>query len=69
MKCPYCTAEMVRGYIYGDRYKLKWLPEEKSLLLGLWAIGSIKLGEFAGFGRPKVGANMCQACRKFIIDM
>ncbi|HAD81649.1 TPA: hypothetical protein DCG35_04105 [Candidatus Edwardsbacteria bacterium] len=60
---------MVRGYIYGDRYKLKWLPEEKSLLLGLWAIGSIKLGEFAGFGRPKVGANMCQACRKFIIDM
>ncbi|HBZ85825.1 MAG TPA: hypothetical protein DEO67_01620 [Candidatus Edwardsbacteria bacterium] len=60
---------MVRGYIYGDRYKLKWLPEEKSLLLGLWAIGSSKLGEFAGFGRPKVGANMCQACRKFIIDM
>ena len=69
MKCPYCKAEMARGNIYGDRYKLKWLPEEKSLLFGIWAIGGIKLGVGAGFGRPRVEANMCQACRKCIIDI
>ncbi|WP_179632189.1 PF20097 family protein [Clostridium peptidivorans] len=29
MKCPYCGAEMKRGFISQDRYSLKWIPEEK----------------------------------------
>ena len=29
MICPYCGEEMRKGVVYGDRYKLKWIPEEK----------------------------------------
>ena len=70
MKCPYCNAEMTKGYIYGDRYTLKWLPEKKNLLFGIWAKDSIKLG-YGGFfaTRAKVEATMCQSCKKFLIDM
>jgi hypothetical protein len=61
---------MTKGYIYGDRYALKWLPEKKDLLLGLWAVGGTKLGEGGGlFERPRVEAHMCHACNKYIIDM
>ena len=69
MKCPYCNGEMIRGFIYGDRVKLKWLPEDKKLLLGLWAIDSIELGQYEGIGRPRAEAYMCNECNKFIIDM
>ena len=68
MKCPYCNEEMVKGYIYGDRWMLKWLPEEKDLLFGIWAKGGIKLGEETGI-RPSVETYMCRACNKFIIDL
>ena len=60
MKCPYCNEEMIKGFIYGDRYKLKWLPEEKKLFLGIWAKGGTELGEDAGIGRSKVEAYMCR---------
>jgi hypothetical protein len=60
---------MNKGYIYGDRYKMKWLPEEKSLVLGIWAKDGIELGEYKGLGRPRVEAHMCRTCNKFIIDM
>lgn len=69
MKCPYCDREMAKGNIYGDRYKLKWLPEVKRLFMGIWAKAGIELGQRGGlFGRPKVEAFMCNACHKFIID-
>lgn len=68
MQCPYCNGEMVKGYIYGDRYRLKWLPEDKKLLLGIWASGGIQLGTTGMLGRPKVEAYMCESCKKMIID-
>lgn len=71
MKCPYCNEEMIKGHIYGDRYTLKWLPEEKKLFLGIWAKGGIVLGEggIDGIGgRPTVEACMCKTCNKLIID-
>ena len=69
MKCPYCGQEMINGYIYGDRSKLKWLPAEKNLILGIWAKDSIELGEGEGFRRSRVNASMCHWCGKLIIDM
>jgi len=42
VKCPYCNEEMIIGNIYGDRYILKWLPEDEKLFLGIWAKDSIK---------------------------
>lgn len=29
MICPYCNREMYKGVIYGDRYKLKWISQDK----------------------------------------
>ncbi|MSU02898.1 hypothetical protein FYJ83_15655 [Tissierella sp. DSM 105185] len=29
MICPYCNKDMKKGIIHGDRYKLKWIPDEK----------------------------------------
>lgn len=69
MKCPYCNTEMIKGTIYGDRYKLKWTPDTKGLFMGIWANDSIELGKGGGFsGRPKVETFMCKSCHKFIID-
>lgn len=28
MICPYCGKEMTLGYIYGDRYRIKWISKE-----------------------------------------
>lgn len=68
MQCPYCGKEMVKGYIYGDRYRLKWLPEDKKLLMGIWANGGVSLGTAGILGRPKVETYMCESCKKLIID-
>lgn len=68
MKCPYCYKEMVKGYIYGYRYSLKWMPENKNLLFGVWAKGCIELGNDEEPGRPKVEAYMCSECSKWFID-
>lgn len=70
MQCPYCQNEMVKGNIIGDRYQLKWMPEDKKLLLGIWANGSIPLGKGGGFiGRPKVVSHLCENCKKLIVDL
>lgn len=70
MKCPYCNGEMMKGFVYGDRYSLKWLPEKKGLLFGIWAVDGIKLGTGGVFfARPRVEANMCKSCKKILIDM
>lgn len=69
MKCPYCDDEMTKGYIYGDRYSMKWLPAEKKLLFGILAKGGIELGEFNWLERPKIETHMCHKCNKLIIDM
>ncbi|MBC7087936.1 hypothetical protein E4100_05035 [Soehngenia longivitae] len=29
MICPYCGEKMEKGIIHGDRYKLKWIADEK----------------------------------------
>ncbi len=29
MICPYCKSEMYEGVVYGDRYRLKWIPKDK----------------------------------------
>lgn len=68
MKCPYCNEEMIKGAILGDRYKLKWMPEDKKLLLGIFATGGIELGTSSLIGRPRVETHMCSKCNKFIID-
>ncbi len=68
MQCPYCGEEMKRGYIHGDRYSLKWVPEEndKGQLLQ-WFSKGIKLTN--GFLNNSVESFYCENCKKIIIDV
>jgi hypothetical protein len=68
MKCPYCNVEMTKGKIIGNQYKLKWLPENRRLFMGIWAFGGIKLGQGGLLSRAKVKSFMCHACNKIILD-
>lgn len=67
MKCPYCNSELIKGYIYGDRYSLKWLEADKNLFLGVFAKGALTIGDQKSM-RPKVTANKCTHCKKMIVD-
>ena len=69
MKCPYCSADMVDGTIYGDRYQLKWLPKSQKLLMGIWAKGGLGLGQGGLMGRSHVEASLCDRCQKLVIDV
>lgn len=70
MKCPYCNEEMIKGFLYGDRYALKWLPENKKLLFGIWAKGGIKVDSHSSsLYRSRAETNMCHSCQKMIIDL
>ncbi len=68
MKCPYCENKLTPGYIYGDRYALKWLPDNKKLTLG-FAIGSETLPSSNHSLRPSVKTYKCNDCKKMIIDL
>jgi hypothetical protein len=59
---------MTAGFIYGYRHKLEWLPLTKKLLMGTWAVGSIKLGTGGLTERSRVGSFLCKDCHKIIID-
>jgi DNA-directed RNA polymerase subunit RPC12/RpoP len=71
MKCPYCGKEMVSGKIYGDRYQMKWMPDDKKLFLGIWVRENfIPIGTgFLGFKRPRAKAYVCLDCKKLIHDI
>jgi hypothetical protein len=67
MKCPYCSEDMIQGYIYGDRYALKWSSQK--LILGTWVQNGIKLGNSGDIiSRPCVEAYSCEFCKKMIIS-
>lgn len=67
MKCPYCEEGMERGFINGDRYSLKWIPEEKDRgPLFQWFIKGIKLTD--AFESNSIESFYCKNCKKIIID-
>ena len=70
MLCPFCNSEMIKGKLLGDRYQLKWMPDNEDLVLGIWAKKAIVLpNQTSGFGRPYVKAYICKNCRKLITDI
>ncbi|MEX0700538.1 MAG: PF20097 family protein [Planctomycetales bacterium] len=65
--CPYCGNVMERGAVLGDRYRLKWLPADKPLTLGIWALDGQPIGEGGAFSRPRVDGQSCVSCGKIIV--
>jgi len=68
MNCPYCSFEMIPGYLYGDRYRAKWLPDTKKLLFGIFAIGGEPVGEL-NLLRQRIHCYKCSSCKKIVIDL
>lgn len=69
MVCATCGNEMTKGALYGDRYALKWQPEDQKLIAGIWSSGGITLKKNATFGRPRSEAFVCPNCNKLVIDL
>lgn len=68
MNCPYCGEKMKRGFINGDRYSLKWIPEEKDKgPLLQWLSKGIKLADV--FADNGIESFCCENCKKIIIDI
>ena len=68
MQCPYCKKEMTAGILYGDTYRMKWLPRKRGLFLGIWAFGGCGVGRGGFFTRAIVRAHFCDSCKKLVID-
>ena len=68
MKCPYCNEDMKLGVIHGDRYALKWIPEEKDkgIFLNPFVKG-VKLTDNNDFN--SIQSYLCDNCKKVIIDL
>jgi len=68
--CPFCDGPTEAGAVYGDRYQLKWMPSDASLLLGIWAVGGESIGSGGAMmmTRPRVKGYRCTKCRKIICD-
>lgn len=69
-KCPYCNSELTEGKLYGDRYKMKWMPLKDKLVMGIWAKKDyISVGVSYFIGRPQAPADYCKHCHKIFIDL
>ena len=70
MKCPYCHVEMKPGNVFGDHYRLKWMPEDQKLIQGIWVHNAIELGENRlVFHLHRLKAYVCANCKKLIADI
>ncbi|MBU5484357.1 hypothetical protein KQI86_08450 [Clostridium sp. MSJ-11] len=67
MKCPYCEGEMKRGFIRGEKYSLKWVPEEKKNAIFLSLVKGIKLSNL--YDTDGVESFCCENCKKILIDI
>lgn len=66
--CPYCGHKMNLGFIHGDRYSLKWIPEEENkLCLFQCFLKGIKLTDV--LGNNSIKSFHCEDCKKIIIDI
>ncbi len=69
MQCPYCGNEMLDGKLLGDHKALRWQPQDKKMLFGLWACGGLTVGSHTPTQRAEARAWYCSYCKKLIIDL
>ena len=64
MKCPYCEKEMQKGFILGERYGVRWYPEDSDL----WADEkrSVILATPGGAYGARTESGYCAECRKVV---
>lgn len=69
MNCPYCQKELLKGRLIGDHHTLRWMPQDKQLLLGLWAAGGLRVGTHMPGCKAEAITYYCSYCKKMIIDV
>ncbi|MGF3066406.1 PF20097 family protein [Facklamia sp. P12945] len=70
MNCPQCGNEMLKGSLLGDRYAIKWQPDDKKLVGGIFASGGFALKSNGSFlSRPKAEAFVCENCELLTVDL
>lgn len=68
MICPYCSKQMKQGIIPGDRFSLKWIPEENNKgSMFQWFSKGIKLSD--ALYDHGIESFYCDKCSKIIIDV
>lgn len=65
--CVTCNQEMKKGYIYSDRYALKWIEESKDK--GAILSPFIKGVKLTNIDKPKVICYYCEKCQMIYIDV
>ena len=73
MVCPYCSNEMRRGKIIGERGGLVWIPYEKKIsLLGFMHDADtkkLKNQKYSFFTFSSAEAYACENCGKLIAEI
>ena len=60
---------MLDGKLLGDHKALRWQPQDKKMLFGLWACGGLTVGSHTPTQRAEARAWYCSYCKKLIIDL
>lgn len=68
MECPYCHQNMVKGFINGDRYSLKWIEESRNRgsIISVFQKG-LKLTN--AWNSNQLEVYYCKDCKKMIINV
>lgn len=70
MKCPYCNAEMEKGYFLNPKMAITWYPEDVHPPMTIFdePEGSVKLTKIPSWRRARKEAYCCKSCRKIVIE-
>ena len=59
---------MTQGKLYGEGRRIKWAPDHKKRILGIFLGWGYPLGESDGFRRSRVEAWRCEKFKKILLD-
>ncbi len=62
--CPYCSSNLIQGFIDSGRYSFKWHNEEMKIIEKYTVLG----GEVLSY-KSKIKSYRCNNCNKIIIDL
>jgi len=66
--CPYCGAEMEKGYLICGRGAIQWTKVKPGAVLGNLFAEAVTISD-EGFLNSYKTSHMCTACRKIVVDV
>lgn len=62
--CPYCSSNLIQGFIDSGRYSFKWHNKEQNIIEKYTVLGGEVLSR-----KSKIISYRCNNCNKIIIDL